>query len=256
MPSLFAGLDILAPDPPRMGHGLEPAANSATPATRVRSWARDCTIIRIGFHLQMRVPARLMPIDLALADRLDALLPQTQCGQCGYGGCMPYAEAMARGDAAPNRCPPGGDTVIAALATALGQSPLPPEPACGAHKPRTLAHIREAECIGCTKCIQACPVDAIVGAAKRMHSVVAAWCTGCELCVAPCPVDCIELLPHALPRMTQEESDTARQRHQAHRVRLQRRQNDQATAAVAPENTAAQLLAAALARAKTHPPSI
>lgn len=256
MPSLFAGLDILAPDPPRMGHGLEPAVNSATPAMRVRSWGRDCTIIRIGFHLQMRVPVRLMPIDLALVDRLDALLPQTQCGQCGYGGCMPYAEAMARGDAAPNRCPPGGDTVIAALATALGQSPLPSDPACGAHKPRTLAHIREAECIGCTKCIQACPVDAIVGAAKRMHSVVAAWCTGCELCVAPCPVDCIELLPHALPRMTQEESDTARQRHQAHRVRLQRRQNNQATAAVAPENTAAQLLAAALARAKAHPPSI
>ena len=191
-----------------------------------------------------------------LADRLDALLPQTQCGKCGFDGCRPYAEAMARGEASGNRCPPGGPQGIAVLSQMMGATPQALDPTCGTHQPRLLARIREMECIGCTKCIQACPVDAIVGAAKRMHSVVAAWCTGCELCVAPCPVDCIELLPHALPRMTQEESDTARQRHQAHRVRLQRRQNDQATGAVAPENTAAQLLAAALARAKAHPPSI
>lgn len=194
-----------------------------------------------------------MPFDSAIADRLDTLLPQTQCGQCGYGGCMPYAEAMAHGDAAHNRCPPGGSAAIAALASVLGQLPLPLDPACGAHKPRTLAYIREAECIGCTKCIQACPVDAIVGASKRMHTVLEALCTGCELCVAPCPVDCIELLPHVQPRMSAAESDVARARHRARQLRLdgERLQLQQDSLAV---NAAgdAQALEAALARARAR----
>lgn len=192
---------------------------------------------------------------LPLADRLDALLPQTQCGKCGFDGCRPYAEAMAQGEVPGNRCPPGGPEGIAVLSQMLGATPQALDPACGAHQPRLVARIREMECIGCTKCIQACPVDAIVGAAKRMHSVLEAQCTGCELCVAPCPVDCIDLLPHTKPRMTPEESAAARRHHQAHRARLQRRENDQAAGTAAQENSAAQLLAAALARAKARPPS-
>ena len=194
-----------------------------------------------------------MSLDLDLIDLLDALLPQTQCGRCGYSGCTPYAEAMARGDATHNRCPPGGGTVIAALANALRQLPLPPEPACGAHKPRTLAHIREAECIGCSKCIQACPVDAIIGASKRMHTVLAALCTGCELCVAPCPVDCIELLPHIRTRMSAMESDVARARHRARLQRLDGEQLQLQRDTLAVNATGdAQALQAALARARAQ----
>jgi H+/Na+-translocating ferredoxin:NAD+ oxidoreductase subunit B len=131
----------------------------------------------------------------ALAQRIDALLPQTQCAQCGYPGCQPYARAIARGDADINQCPPGGERTIATLAHLLGREPTPLDPRRGEHKPRALARIDESMCIGCTICIQACPVDAIVGAAKLMHSVIEAECTGCELCVAPCPVDCIEMVP-------------------------------------------------------------
>jgi electron transport complex protein RnfB len=130
----------------------------------------------------------------SLARRIDALLPQTQCEQCGYPGCQPYARAIARGDADINRCPPGGDRTIAALAHLLGRSEKPLDTSRGEHKPRAVARIDEATCIGCTLCIQACPVDAIVGAAKLMHSVIEAECTGCELCVAPCPVDCIGMV--------------------------------------------------------------
>lgn len=129
-----------------------------------------------------------------VAERLDRLLPQTQCGQCGFGGCRPYAEAMARGDAGPERCPPGGDAGARALAKALGVPPVPYDRTLGEHKPPQVALIVEADCIGCTKCIQACPVDAIVGAAKYMHTVVEPLCTGCELCVPACPVDCIVLV--------------------------------------------------------------
>ena len=129
-----------------------------------------------------------------LADRLDAALPQTQCRRCGHAGCRPYAEAVAGGDAI-NRCPPGGDAVIATLAALTAQPPVPLDPAHGRHGPLTLARIDETRCIGCTLCIQACPVDAIVGAPRRMHTVLPALCTGCELCVAPCPVDCIDLVP-------------------------------------------------------------
>ena len=127
--------------------------------------------------------------------QIDALLPQTQCGQCGYPGCRPYAEAVAGGEAI-NRCAPGGEATVKALATLL-HVPVPAL-ATPAHPPKLVAFIREAECIGCTKCIQACPVDAIVGAAKLMHTVIADECTGCDLCVEPCPVDCIEL--HPAPR--------------------------------------------------------
>jgi len=131
----------------------------------------------------------------ALAHRIDALLPQTQCEQCGYPGCQPYAHAMARGEADINRCPPGGDRTIAALADLLGRPAKPLDASRGEHKPRAVARIDESTCIGCTLCIQACPVDAIVGAAKLMHSVIEAECTGCELCLPPCPVDCIAMFP-------------------------------------------------------------
>ncbi len=134
-----------------------------------------------------------------LIERLDRILPQTQCGQCGYDGCRPYAEAMARGAADIDRCPPGGDAGARALAHVLGMTPKPFDRGLGTHKPPQVAVIIEADCIGCTKCIQACPVDAIVGAAKYMHTVVEALCTGCELCLPACPVDCIELLPPLSP---------------------------------------------------------
>jgi electron transport complex protein RnfB len=130
-----------------------------------------------------------------IADQINALLPQTQCGQCGYPGCRPYAEAIAEGEAI-NKCPPGGEAGIQALADLLDVEPLPLDDEHGeATEVKRVAVIREAECIGCTKCIQACPVDAILGAAKQMHTVIASECTGCDLCVEPCPVDCIDMVP-------------------------------------------------------------
>jgi len=126
-------------------------------------------------------------------DQINALLPQTQCGKCGYQGCRPYAEAMAAGAADINRCPPGGEEGILALANFMGVEPKPLDPGCGEHKARAVAVIVEADCIGCAKCLSACPVDAILGAAKQMHTVIASECTGCELCIAPCPVDCIAM---------------------------------------------------------------
>src|SRR5579864_3460715 len=129
------------------------------------------------------------------ADQIDALLPQTQCTRCGYPGCRPYAEALAAGAADLNRCPPGGADTIAALARLLGQPLQPLDPECGAAGPVLVAQIDEAACIGCARCLPPCPVDAIVGAQKQMHTVVLALCTGCELCVAPCPVDCIAMVP-------------------------------------------------------------
>jgi electron transport complex protein RnfB len=134
--------------------------------------------------------ARVNVADQSIAGRINDLLPQTQCGQCGYAGCKPYAQAIADGDAI-NKCPPGGAVTIAALADLLDVEPLPLDAA--EETPLRVAYIREAECIGCTKCIRACPVDAIVGAAKLMHTVIVDECTGCDLCLEPCPVDCIEM---------------------------------------------------------------
>ena len=126
---------------------------------------------------------------------IDRVLPQTQCGQCGYPGCRPYAAAIASGEADINQCPPGGAAGVRKLADLLGRTPKPLNPEHGIEKPAVVALIVEEDCIGCTKCIQACPVDAIVGAPKRMHTVIADLCTGCELCLPPCPVDCIVLIP-------------------------------------------------------------
>lgn len=129
-----------------------------------------------------------------IADQINEILPQTQCGQCGYPGCRPYAEAIANGDAI-NKCPPGGQATINILADLLGVEPEPLDAKHGQEPVTKVAFIREAECIGCTKCIQACPVDAILGAAKQMHTVISDECTGCNLCVEPCPVNCIEMRP-------------------------------------------------------------
>lgn len=130
-----------------------------------------------------------------LVDRIDEILPQTQCGQCGYPGCRPYAQAIADGDAI-NKCPPGGQTTINQLADLMGVEAPSLDVEEGAEGDvKRVAYIREDECIGCTKCLQACPVDAIVGAAKQMHTVIISECTGCDLCVEPCPVDCIDMLP-------------------------------------------------------------
>ena len=132
-----------------------------------------------------------------IVDQIDELLPQTQCGQCGHPGCRPYAEAIATGEAI-NHCPPGGQDTIDALANLLGVESIPLDAEHGEESDvATVAYIREDECIGCTKCIQACPVDAILGAAKLMHTVIADECTGCDLCVEPCPVDCIDMIPVA-----------------------------------------------------------
>jgi Na+-translocating ferredoxin:NAD+ oxidoreductase subunit B len=131
------------------------------------------------------------------ADDIDALLPQTQCTRCGYSGCRPYAQAIVAGGADINQCPPGGAATIAALAQRLGRAALPLNPANGAETPPLVAQIDEDACIGCARCLPPCPVDAIVGAHRYMHTVVLESCTGCELCIAPCPVDCIVMVPRA-----------------------------------------------------------
>jgi electron transport complex protein RnfB len=168
-----------------------------------------------------------VPIAATLEERIDALLPQTQCTRCGYPTCRAYAEAIAANRADIDRCPPGGGDGVAALAHLLGRAPKPLNPANGREEAPTMALIDEAVCIGCTKCIQACPVDAIVGAAKRMHTVIAAECTGCGLCLPPCPVDCIALLPiaeHPLDRArVLERAAHARRRFEARRMRLARK---------------------------------
>jgi electron transport complex protein RnfB len=133
-----------------------------------------------------------------ITDQIEKLLPQTQCGQCGFAGCRPYAEAIAGGEAEINLCPPGGETTMIALADLLGRDPVPLDGDDIQEKVKSTAVIREHECIGCTLCLQACPVDAIIGAAKQMHVVISDECTGCERCLPPCPVDCIEMEPIAL----------------------------------------------------------
>jgi Na+-translocating ferredoxin:NAD+ oxidoreductase subunit B len=151
-------------------------------------------------------------------DQINAILPQTQCGQCGYKSCKPYAEAIALGQADINQCPPGGEEGILDLAKLLGFTAKPLNPAFGEHKPKQVAFIVEEDCIGCVKCIAACPVDAILGAAKLMHTVIAAECTGCELCVAPCPVDCIVMKPLSIPLSPEQKTAqklTAKYRYEA-----------------------------------------
>lgn len=188
-----------------------------------------------------------------LVDHIDALLPQTQCEQCGYHGCRPYAEAIARGDAQINQCPPGGAAGIAKLAALLKRAHLPLNTEHGVEKPRTLARIVEADCIGCTKCIQACPVDAIVGAAKLMHTVITDDCTGCELCVPACPVDCIVLEPMPMAQMDQSHADGARQHFQRREARLaneQAQREAELAARKAEVGVQANPVLAALARAK------
>ncbi|MGB8434387.1 MAG: electron transport complex subunit RsxB [Burkholderiales bacterium] len=160
----------------------------------------------------------------ALVARIDALLPQTQCAKCGHPGCEPYARALASGAAEINQCPPGGDTLIRKLAELLGHDYVPLDPARGSEHARHVAYIDEPRCIGCTLCIQACPVDAIVGAAQQVHTVIVELCTGCDLCVAPCPVDCIAMVPATGTdaRWDQPRIDAARERFVRRNRRLAR----------------------------------
>lgn len=161
---------------------------------------------------------------MASVKDLDALLPQTQCGDCGYPGCLPYAEALAQGTASINKCPPGGVKTLKALATVLRLDATPYLHEVEQQtRPPSLAVIREAECIGCTKCIKACPVDAIIGSAKLMHSIITHECTGCGLCVEPCPVDCIEMVTLAEPEYDQ---DLARTRFNAKQTRMLRDEHE------------------------------
>jgi electron transport complex protein RnfB len=181
-----------------------------------------------------------------LADQLEDLLPQTQCTKCGYPACRPYAEAIASGEADINRCPPGGLAGVARLSQLTGRPVIPINPANGIERPRPVAFIDESLCIGCTLCIQACPVDAILGAAKQMHTILPSLCTGCDLCVAPCPVDCIAMVPSrddpngertGWDAWSQEQADAARARHDFRTERLQREkeENDARLAAKAVE---------------------
>lgn len=156
------------------------------------------------------------------AARIDALLPQTQCRRCGFDGCLPYAEALARGESGINRCPPGGAALIGRLASLLNRPLLPLDPACGREAPAQVAWIDEAACIGCARCLDDCPTDAIVGARKRMHAVIAADCTGCELCLPLCPVDCIHLAPASPVADPEGLAAGFRRRYQARRARLAR----------------------------------
>jgi electron transport complex protein RnfB len=139
--------------------------------------------------------SRLRADDSSLVAQIDSLLPQTQCGQCRFPGCRPYAAAIAHGEAGIDRCPPGGEATVQALAALLDREPRPVDPAYGVTRPAQVAWIDEERCIGCALCLPPCPVDAIIGAPRQLHTVIAAQCTGCELCLAPCPVDCIELRP-------------------------------------------------------------
>lgn len=167
----------------------------------------------------------------SLADQIEDLLPQTQCTKCSYPACRPYAEAIANGSANYNQCPPGGVEGVAKLAHLLGKPVIPINPVNGIERPRPVAVIDEALCIGCTLCIQACPVDAILGAAKQMHTILPSLCTGCDLCVAPCPVDCIAMID-VTPGKTgwdawsQQQADAARARHDFRTLRLQREREE------------------------------
>lgn len=210
-----------------------------------------------------------------LADRIEDVLPQTQCTKCSYKGCRPYAEAIASGEANINQCPPGGAEGIRRLSSVTGRPVIPLNPINGFERPRAVAFIDESLCIGCTLCIQACPVDAIMGAAKQMHTIIPEDCTGCDLCVPACPVDCIVMYPvtetTGWDAWTQPQADVARDRHDFRLARLirEREENDARLAAKAhakaaavdrltPENDAEaaekerkrQIIAAAMERAR------
>jgi electron transport complex protein RnfB len=189
----------------------------------------------------------------AFVTRIDAVLPQTQCTRCGFDGCLPYAQAVASGAADIDRCPPGGDATVAALAAITGRPVKPVDPQCGAPGPLLVAVIDEAACIGCTLCIEACPVDAIIGAQKRMHAVLASLCSGCELCVAPCPVDCIAMQP-AARTWTHGDADAARLRHRARDARVARNERIANRKAALASDAARRKAAvdAALARARAR----
>jgi electron transport complex protein RnfB len=193
----------------------------------------------------------LTRVSAELAARIDALLPQTQCRQCGYPGCRPYAEAIAEGRVGINQCPPGGNDGARALAAAAGAPYAPVDPRFGTTKPPAVAMIDEALCIGCMLCIEACPVDAIVGAPKLMHTVIAGACTGCELCVAPCPVDCISLRSPGAPTPAQhrDAAAQARQRFERRTARLAR-ENKTKRARAAEPGIDRKIVERAIARAR------
>lgn len=199
-----------------------------------------------------------------LADRIDDVLPQTQCTRCGYPDCRAYAEAIARDNAPIDRCPPGGDEGIARLAAVTGRRPSPLDPACGEEGPRSLAVIDEAWCIGCTLCLDACPTDAILGINKHMHTVLEAHCTGCELCIPVCPVDCISLEVATPGRSgwrawSATQAEAARRRYGVHRMRRARVTAENAVPPVADADAAASrkraIIEAALARAAAARPA-
>ncbi|MSP27260.1 MAG: RnfABCDGE type electron transport complex subunit B [Methylococcales bacterium] len=169
-------------------------------------------------------------VSVIVIEQINALLPQTQCGQCGYKGCRPYAEAIAAGLADINQCPPSGDEGISELAALLGVISKPLNPDFGEHKPTSVAFIIEQDCIGCVKCLAVCPVDAILGAAKFMHTVITAECTGCELCIAPCPVDCIVMQPVEELSSTEKRvaAQYAQQRYEARCARKAQEDFDKA----------------------------
>lgn len=189
-----------------------------------------------------------------LAGRIDALLPQTQCTKCGYDGCRPYAEAIAGGEADINRCPPGGDDGVQALARLLGRPAPDLDRSRGEPGPLAVAVVDETHCIGCTLCIDACPVDAIVGAAKRMHTVLDALCTGCDLCVPRCPVDCIAMVP-AGRAWTADDAAGARARHEQRARRLRDIAQAGAGTGAGVRRAAANLAAPASAASQSGPAS-
>lgn len=161
----------------------------------------------------------------SLTEQIDAVLPQTQCGQCGFDGCKPYATAIVEGHADIDQCPPGGDAGVAQIAAILNIAPKPLNTTYGHPKPPAIAVIDESQCIGCTFCLRACPVDAIIGAAKHMHTVLTELCTGCERCIAPCPMDCISMVSvpaPATPEIRQQIADGARERYHLRLLRLAR----------------------------------
>ena len=209
---------------------------------------------------------RLILVSTALVDSIDAILPQTQCGKCGHPGCRPYAEAIANKEADINHCPPGGEEGIRDLADLLGVE-FKPFDKDVVLKPPSIAFIDENICIGCTLCLQACPVDAISGASKQMHTIIASLCTGCELCIAPCPVDCISMLPLPQEIPTREKkraaANAARERYQFHLERIEHDKREKAErlaqkekaaakSVAAPANDAQALIQTALERAKTQ----